>query len=113
MIPMMIFAPDLRLISPISSKVPLVAPCPVAETRRSSHGGRESSGVSSSKKRIREYIPLDKIFFLEILYVIILCAGIVKTLILSGPFLFTAFYYLFLVLSMLNLIISEILHASA
>lgn len=69
--------------------------------------------VSSSQRQLREYIPLDKIFFLEILYVIILCAGIVKTLILSGPFLFTAFYYLFLVLSMLNLIISEILHATA
>lgn len=65
---------------------------------------------SESKDRIREYIPLDWIILLEITYLLILFAGIVKTMNLGMDFIFTAVYYIFIALSVLNLIISEFTH---
>jgi cellulose synthase/poly-beta-1,6-N-acetylglucosamine synthase-like glycosyltransferase len=61
--------------------------------------------------RIREHIPLDKIILLEIIYILILVIGIFKTLSLGGGYIFTGLYYIFIVLSMINLVLSEIRHA--
>ena len=60
---------------------------------------------------IRERIPLDKIFLVEIIYLIILLLGFTKSLELGGSFLSQSLYYVFLILSILNLLVSEILHA--
>ncbi len=60
---------------------------------------------------IREKIPLDKIFLVEIAYMTILCFGLLKGLELGGIFVFQAIFYLFLLLSVLNLVLSELRHA--
>ena len=70
-----------------------------------------SNDIRSNEKQIREFIPLDKTFLLEIIYILILFFGILKTISLGGTFLFTSIYYVFVALSMLNLVISEILHS--
>jgi cellulose synthase/poly-beta-1,6-N-acetylglucosamine synthase-like glycosyltransferase len=59
----------------------------------------------------RENIPLDKVLFLEILYIFVLLVGILKTMVLSGFYFFHTIYFAFLLLSTLNLVISEVLHA--
>lgn len=64
-----------------------------------------------SKDIIRQKIPIDKIFFLEILYIFILLTGILKTLSLGGLYIFNAFYFIFLMLSTTNLVLSEVLHS--
>lgn len=61
--------------------------------------------------KIREEIPLDKIFFIEIVYLFILLIGFIRSLGLGGSFLSQSLYYVFLIFSILNLLISEILHA--
>lgn len=64
-----------------------------------------------SKGITRQYIPIDKIFFLEVLYIFILIAGIFKTLSLGFFFIFNTIYFFFLLLSTTNMVISEILHS--
>jgi hypothetical protein len=63
-----------------------------------------------TKKLSRERIPLDKILMLEAGYTLILIIGIFKTIELGGYFLFSGIYYGFIVLSIINLIVSELLH---
>jgi len=70
-----------------------------------------SSAQNHSEINLRQHIPIDKVFFLEILYILILMAGILKTVILGGFYIFSTFYFVFLLLSTTNLIISEVLHA--
>ncbi len=67
-------------------------------------------GKSTSKISVREYIPLDWVVFLEIIYLLILIAGIIKALDMGIYFLFTGFYFIFIGLSVFNLIISELIH---
>ncbi len=62
---------------------------------------------------IRKKIPLDKIFFAELVYLVVLILGIIKGLELGGEYIFTVVYYVFLLFSMLNMIFSELLHAFA
>ncbi len=64
-----------------------------------------------SKEMIRQNIPIDKIFFLEILYIFILLTGIMKTLSLGGLYVINAIYFIFLMLSTTNLVLSEVLHS--
>ena len=70
-----------------------------------------TSTQNHSKEMIRQNIPIDRVFLLEVLYIFILLAGIFKTLSLGGFYLFTAFYFGFLMLSTANLVISEVLHS--
>ena len=65
---------------------------------------------SGTKVIIHEHIPLDWKILLEITYLMILIAGIIKSLSLGMFFIFTAGYYVFIALSVLNLIISELTH---
>lgn len=71
--------------------------------------------LTNSKKgvtiNIRERIPLDKVFLAELVYLTILCLGLLKGIELGGGYLSQVIFYLFLILSMMNLIVSEILHA--
>ncbi len=71
--------------------------------------------LSNSKKEqsisIREKIPLDKIFLAEIAYMIILFFGLIKSMELGISYLFQVLYYAFLLCSMINLILSELMHA--
>jgi len=71
--------------------------------------------LSNSKEKsvisIREKIPLDKILLAELAYMIILFLGLFKGLELGGSYLSQVIYYLFLLLSLANLVISELLHA--
>jgi hypothetical protein len=71
--------------------------------------------LSNSKENkiinIREKIPLDKVFLAELAYMLILFLGLIKGLELGGSYLSQAIYYLFLLFSMVNLVISELLHA--
>lgn len=60
---------------------------------------------------IREKIPLDKVFFAELIYIMVLCLGLFKGLELGGIYLLQAIFYLFLLLSVFSLVLSEILHA--
>jgi cellulose synthase/poly-beta-1,6-N-acetylglucosamine synthase-like glycosyltransferase len=69
------------------------------------------SDQSNSKRMLRQKIPIDKIFFLEVIYIIILLFGFIKTLSLGGFYLFNAFYFVFLLLSTIFLVISEVLHS--
>ncbi|UCE14238.1 MAG: glycosyltransferase [Candidatus Heimdallarchaeota archaeon] len=73
--------------------------------------------LSNSKKGIkidiRERIPLDKVFIAELVYLTILSLGLVKGIELGGMYLSQVAFYLFLILSMLNLVVSELLHALA
>ncbi|MFX0122269.1 MAG: glycosyltransferase family 2 protein [Candidatus Hodarchaeota archaeon] len=62
---------------------------------------------------IREKIPLDKVFLAELAYIIIISLGLLKGLELGGLFLSQVVFYLFLLLSLLNLVLSEVLHALA
>ena len=70
-----------------------------------------SKDQNNSETINRQHIPIDKIFFLEILYILVLLAGILKTLILGGFFIFSTFYFVFLLLSTANLVLSEVLHS--
>ena len=63
------------------------------------------------KNRGRQYIPIDWLILIEILYILILGFGVMKTIFLGGFYLFNGFYFLFLLLSTVNLVISEILHS--
>ncbi|MHA1968780.1 MAG: glycosyltransferase [Candidatus Hodarchaeales archaeon] len=71
--------------------------------------------LSNSKKEknvsIREKIPLDKIFIAEIAYMIVLLFGLIKGVELGISYLSQVLYYAFLLFSMINLILSELLHA--
>jgi thiosulfate reductase cytochrome b subunit len=69
------------------------------------NGINEQSNIPS-----QEYIPLDWIIVLEIMYLLILIAGIIKTMSLGIIFAFTGVYYIFIGLSILNLIVSELVH---
>ncbi|MFX0149795.1 MAG: glycosyltransferase [Candidatus Hodarchaeota archaeon] len=60
---------------------------------------------------IRENIPLDRIILVELAYIVIICFGLLKSLELGGTYLSQALYYIFLLLSTLNLVFSELLHA--
>jgi cellulose synthase/poly-beta-1,6-N-acetylglucosamine synthase-like glycosyltransferase len=64
----------------------------------------------SNSKNIREKITLDKTFFLELAYLIILWFGMVKLIEMGGIYLSQAVFYVFLLVSMLALLFSEILH---
>ncbi|MFX1286144.1 MAG: glycosyltransferase [Promethearchaeota archaeon] len=70
-----------------------------------------SDNYKSKSVNIREKIPLDKIFIAEIIYIGILSLGIIKALELGVSYLSQAVFYIFLLLSMINLVISELLHA--
>jgi hypothetical protein len=70
-----------------------------------------TSSQNDSKEMIRQKIPIDKVFFLEVLYILILLVGFFKTWSLGGFYLFNAFYFVFLMLSTTGLVISEVLHS--
>ncbi len=65
----------------------------------------------NSKVQTREKIPLDKIFFIELMYMVVIGLGLLKAIVLGGIYLSQAFFYVFLLLSLLNLVFSELLHA--
>jgi cellulose synthase/poly-beta-1,6-N-acetylglucosamine synthase-like glycosyltransferase len=60
---------------------------------------------------IREKIPLDKVFIAELVYIVIISLGIIRVLELGVSYLSQGIFFFFIVLSMINLAISEILHA--
>ncbi|MFW9906421.1 MAG: glycosyltransferase family 2 protein [Candidatus Thorarchaeota archaeon] len=64
-----------------------------------------------SSMNIRERIPLDKVFLAELGYMVIIGLGLLKGIELGGLFLSQVVFYLFLLLSLLNLVLSELLHA--
>lgn len=66
-----------------------------------------------SSINIRERIPLDKVFLAELVYIIIIGLGLFRGLELGGMFLSQVVFYVFLLLSLLNLVSSELLHAFA
>ncbi|MHA2202653.1 MAG: hypothetical protein ACW991_03085 [Candidatus Hodarchaeales archaeon] len=66
-----------------------------------------------SSGNIREKIPLDKVFLAELAYIMIISLGLLKGIELGGLFLTQVAFYLFLLLSLLNLVLSEVLHALA
>ncbi|UCG90105.1 MAG: glycosyltransferase [Candidatus Heimdallarchaeota archaeon] len=70
-----------------------------------------SDNYKSKSISIRKKIPLDKIFIAEIVYIGIIWLGIMKALELGVSYLSQVVFYLFLLFSMINLVISEILHA--
>jgi len=65
----------------------------------------------NSITNIREKIPLDRIFLAELAYMVIICFGLLKCLELGGTYFSQALYYVFLLLSIMNLVLSELLHA--
>jgi hypothetical protein len=67
----------------------------------------------TSSINTRERIPLDKVFLAELGYMLIICLGLLKGLELGGLFFSQVVFYLFLLLSLLNLVLSELLHALA
>ncbi len=70
------------------------------------------SGIGdSSRQKIHNHIPLDRLTIVELIYMLILVLGFVKYCTLGGFYLFNAFYFLFLCLGILNLLISEFVHA--
>lgn len=66
-----------------------------------------------SSINIREKIPLDRVFLAELAYMMIICLGLLKGIELGGQFLLQVAFYLFLLLSLLNLVLSELFHALA
>ncbi len=66
-----------------------------------------------SSINIREKIPLDKVFLTELAYIVIISLGLLKGIELGGLFLIQVVFYLFLLISLLNLVFSELLHALA
>ncbi len=71
--------------------------------------------LSNAKKNdsinIREKIPLDSVFLAELAYIIILSFGLIKGLEIGVSYVTQILYYVFLLCSMLNLILSELMHA--
>ena len=63
------------------------------------------------KIKVREKIPLDKFLLVELVYMLILCFGTIKGLELGGIFILQALFYFFLIMSVLNLVLSELRHA--
>ncbi|MHA1994268.1 MAG: glycosyltransferase family 2 protein [Candidatus Hodarchaeales archaeon] len=72
-----------------------------------------SEAKNVSQQKIHDHIPLDKFTILELTYMVILIFGFVKYWILGGFYLFNALYLLFISLGLLNLILSEISHATS
>jgi cellulose synthase/poly-beta-1,6-N-acetylglucosamine synthase-like glycosyltransferase len=70
-----------------------------------------SNDMEKSSMKTREKIPLDKVFLAELIYIVIICLGLLKGIELGGLFLSQVVFYLFLLLSLLNLLLSELLHA--
>ncbi|UCG03570.1 MAG: glycosyltransferase [Candidatus Heimdallarchaeota archaeon] len=66
-----------------------------------------------SSINIREKIPLDKVLLAELAYIVIIGIGLLKGIELGGLFLSQVVFYSFLLLSLLNLVLSELLHALA
>ena len=60
---------------------------------------------------IREKIPLDMVFLAELAYAVIIGLGLLKGIELGGLFLFQVVFYSFILLSLLNLLFSELIHA--
>ena len=77
--------------------------------------GTTDFDLSDDKKNksinIREKIPLDGVFLTELVYMVILIFGLTKGLEIGVSYLPQVLYYVFLLCSMLNLIISELMHA--
>jgi cellulose synthase/poly-beta-1,6-N-acetylglucosamine synthase-like glycosyltransferase len=71
--------------------------------------------LSDAKKtesiNIREKIPLDGVFLAEVAYMIILLLGLIKGLEIGVSYFTQVLYYVFLLCSILNLILSELMHA--
>jgi cellulose synthase/poly-beta-1,6-N-acetylglucosamine synthase-like glycosyltransferase len=67
----------------------------------------------TSSTNTRERIPLDKVFLAELGYILIIILGLLKGIELGGLFLSQVVFYFFLLLSLLNLVLSELLHALA
>ncbi|MFX1504520.1 MAG: glycosyltransferase [Promethearchaeota archaeon] len=65
----------------------------------------------TSSTNTRERIPLDKVFLAELGYMVIISLGLLKGIELGGLFLSQVIFNLFLLLSLLNLVFSELLHA--
>ncbi|MFX1536389.1 MAG: glycosyltransferase [Promethearchaeota archaeon] len=59
----------------------------------------------------KEKIPLDKVFLAELAYVAIISLGLLKGIELGGLYLLQVVFYLFILLSVLNLLFSELKHA--
>ncbi len=72
-----------------------------------------SKNLPQSKPKIHDHIPLDKITIVEIIFLFFLIFGAFQYISLGSFFLFNAVYLLFLSLGLINLIISEIVHALA
>ena len=60
---------------------------------------------------ISERIPLDIVFLAELAYAMIISLGLLKGLELGGLFLFQVVFYSFILLSLSNLLLSELIHA--
>ncbi|MFW9856091.1 MAG: glycosyltransferase [Candidatus Thorarchaeota archaeon] len=63
------------------------------------------------RRPANERMPIDKIFFAEFGYTLILLAGTFQAVQLGGSYLTLGLYYSFLLLGTVNLIISELRHA--
>ena len=70
-----------------------------------------SDEKKTSSTNIRERIPLDKVFLAELGYMVIIGLGLLKGIELGGLFLPQVVFSFFLLLSLLNLVLSELLHA--
>jgi cellulose synthase/poly-beta-1,6-N-acetylglucosamine synthase-like glycosyltransferase len=72
-----------------------------------------SQSLPRSKLKIHDYIPLDRITIIEVIYLVFLIIGTLQFISFGNFYLFNAIYLLFLSLGVSNLILSEILHAFA
>jgi cellulose synthase/poly-beta-1,6-N-acetylglucosamine synthase-like glycosyltransferase len=70
-----------------------------------------SDDYEGKRIQIREKIPLDKVVIAELLYIVIISLGIIKAVELGISYITQAIYFIFILLSLINLVLSEILHA--
>ena len=69
------------------------------------------SDSRNKKVDFRVLIPLDRVFFIEIAYVLLLAVGVIRAMSLGVSYITQGFYYLFVLISLLNMVSSELFHA--
>ncbi|MHA1972199.1 MAG: glycosyltransferase [Candidatus Hodarchaeales archaeon] len=69
------------------------------------------SDSRSKKVDFRVLIPLDRVFFIEIAYILLLAVGVIRAMSLGVSYITQGFYYLFVLISLLNMVSSELFHA--
>ncbi|MHA1227141.1 MAG: glycosyltransferase [Candidatus Hodarchaeales archaeon] len=69
------------------------------------------SDSRNKKTNLRVLIPLDRVFLIEMCYILLLTVGAFRAMSLGAFYITQGFYYLFILVSLLNMVSSELIHA--